>query len=751
MEELDLNSLFEASEGDYAGDVLERLFGGIIPFLRGDAATPGTNWLSEMFTIFNMVGFLGILVVSSYTIYSVVFDTASDGKTFGQQADTKYTLMRVLLGAIAFVPVTGGYSVAQVVLLWLMIQASALGDVVWSRTAEASLRNEPLLSAPADTTLNDFTVQKEFAEAFDVLTLGYICAFNANDIKLTLDGAGSGVSRATPMQLRTEVTSIERPYENWLGVETGRVDLTRVHNVFFATPEDDGSYGQRDNFCGGIRHAYSIENGGDTTGLNFNEAIIAVQRNNRFDTYQSVMATLAGDARDVAWRVYNDERNVQVLEELSRTAVRESVTSYLSGVQSTNVIPEATLEALNGTLLDRATEEGWMFAPSWQRGIAIAASSGNTVADDFRIFDDRQFAITDYLSRGERRSDVGSSMLALAEDDRATWDGMQQTIIGLGEPGEAGDYNPLNGDLAGEDMDAITSRIYQWTLGFLSVRGGSAVESAVVTDPMVDITTYGQSVMAIGGVMMATGATAEWATNRFSWVNPAGQALNEASQGLTAMGWGFIVIGFVLAFIIPIVPFAYFYSAVVSWFLLILEAAFAVPLAILTLFAPSRDGTLIGSWNKILLSIFGILLRPFFTIVGMIVSMMVISFALSYLYDMFYGMVSLVTPNGYLGLISILGFLAVFALLTFYTVLIGASLITELGDAAMNWLGIGISSLSQRMDMGGGIKDSGAVQGVTARYSNADTGRKLGGVTRPFAERYLHRPGPDGRPSLPDK
>lgn len=720
MEELDFNSLFEASSNDYAGDILERLFGGIIPFLKGEAASPGSNFLSEMFTIFNMIGFLGVLIVSSYTVYTVIFDTAADGKTFGQNADTKYTLMRILGGAIAFIPVTGGYSVAQVVLLYLMIQASALGDVVWSRTAEASLRNEPLLSTPSNTTLADIMIQRQFANAFDALVMGHICAYNANDIKLTLDGTGPGEPggnrAAGPMTLRVTVPSESRDHTNWFGADTGRVDLTRTHNMFFATDDDDSSFGQRDNFCGGVSHSVTIENGGDPTGLNFNEAIVTVQRNARFDSYQTVMGTLAGRAADIAWRVFNDERDVQTLEELSRAAVQEAVNGYLAGVQSTNSIPESALVTLNENLIDRASEGGWLFAPSWQRGIAIAASNVNSVSDDFTISVDRQFAITDYLSRGERRSDIGRSMLNMAEDDRATWELMTNTIASLGEEGSAESYNPLHDPTSGANADSLLSRVYQWTLGLLSVRGGAQLESALVTDPMVDIANYGQSMMMIGGATMAVGGAADLAMSR----TPMGAIVgagggDQVAKGLIGIGWGFIVVGFIIAFIIPLLPFAYFYSAVVSWFLLILEAFFAVPLAVLSLFAPAREGTLIGSWNKILLSIFGILLRPFFTIVGMIVSMMVISFALSYLYDMFYGMVSLVTPNGILGFISLLGFLIMFMLLTFYTVLLGSSLITELGDAAMNWLGIGISSLSQRMGVGDAVSRGGSIQGVTTR------------------------------------
>lgn len=740
MEELDFNSLFEASSGDYAGSVLERLFGGIIPFLKGEAASPGTNLLSDIFAMFNMVGFLGVLVVSSYTIYTVIFDTAADGKTFGQNVNTRHTLMRTLAGAVAFIPVTGGYSIAQVTLLWLMIQASALADVVWTRTADSLLAGESLLAPSGNTNFDDIPVQLQFAGAFDALVNGYICAYNANDIKLTLDGVGpdepsqgfSGASRSSPMSLRSEIVVSERPHRNLLGVSTGVVDRTRTHQMYFV--EDSGTgYGQRQNFCGGVAHAITTTSGGEGASMSFRDAVVTVNRNARFDTYQTVMGTLAGRAQDLAWRIYHfDERNIPALEAQARSAVQEATTGYLSGVRSSLVVPDAQAEALNNELLAMASNQGWMFAPSWQRGIAMAASAADPVAEDFTISIDRNFAVTDYLARTGSGSSVVNSMLAMADDDRITWDMTSSAIMRMGDPEAAATYSALD-DSETIDLDAIGSPIYEYLLGLLAVVGGAEEESSIVSDPMVSVSQYGQGLMKIGSFTYAAGWLAEKAANygpgrvaNRVLDKTLGVNLSEAAGTVKWVGVGFIVVGYIVAFIIPLLVFAYFYSAVLSWFLLVLEAFFAIPLAIITLFAPSKDGTLIGSWNQILMSIFGVLLRPFFTVVGMIISMIVISFALSYLYDMFAGMVQMMTPNGAWGLLAMFGFLAVFMLLTFYTVLVGASLITELGDGAMNWLGIGVSALSQRLDMGG--RAAGAMQGQLSGHSIRGSMTKTAGA-----------------------
>ncbi len=88
--------------------------------------TDGTL-LTDLISIFNTACLLLALIVGSYTTYMLIFDTAADGKTFGNQSDTKYTIVRILLGVVAFVPIQGGLTVAQFALIWLSVQGISLG------------------------------------------------------------------------------------------------------------------------------------------------------------------------------------------------------------------------------------------------------------------------------------------------------------------------------------------------------------------------------------------------------------------------------------------------------------------------------------------------------------------------------------------------------------------------------------------------------------------------------------------------
>jgi len=172
-------------------------------------------------------------------------------------------------------------------------------------------------------------------------------------------------------------------------------------------------------------------------------------------------------------------------------------------------------------------------------------------------------------------------------------------------------------------------------------------------DPMVSISKQGQSLMQIGGVLAGGGALASGLGSFLSWVPGAGKIAGAlggelletvGGAGLTA-GVAFAFLGFVIGTLVPMIPFGFYIGAVISWVILVVESMFAVPLAVLSLFAPAREGSLIGSWNRILLSIFGIFFRPFFTVVGLIFAMMLMSFSLRYLYDLFYILMEFMVPS----------------------------------------------------------------------------------------------------------
>ena len=108
-----------------------------------------------------------------------------------------------------------------------------------------------------------------------------------------------------------------------------------------------------------------------------------------------------------------------------------------------------------------------------------------------------------------------------------------------------------------------------------------------------------------------------------------GEIAGTISGAAVSLGTTLLIVGLIMKIVLPLVPLIYFYTTVMSWLLQILETMFAIPLAVLQLFTPAREPTLIGNFSRVLLSVFAVAMRPFFMIVGLMLAMMVIAVSLT--------------------------------------------------------------------------------------------------------------------------
>ena len=178
-------TLFTPVPNDHAIKMLRAIFGPIIDALLGVAgggAGPGGEAvITSVIATFNLAVLFFAVVVGSYLLYSTVFDTAKDGETLGRETDTRYTFFRAGLGAVLLLPVAGGFTVAQVMVLQSLVWASAVGDAMWSRAAThlTQVSASYLVAAPGG---DDFVTAGKLAAAMRARMLGHLCALHANEI-----------------------------------------------------------------------------------------------------------------------------------------------------------------------------------------------------------------------------------------------------------------------------------------------------------------------------------------------------------------------------------------------------------------------------------------------------------------------------------------------------------------------------------------------------------------------------------------
>lgn len=710
------SELFVESPNSQAVNIIYRVFGDVVSLARGDALSGSETWLNTLVELFNTAGMLGMVVVLLYTVLTTVFDTAKDGTLFGNQADARYTVMRVLGGAISFVPVQTGFSIAQLILIWLAIQGSALGDTAWRLVSERELQGSSFIGPPrferTEGDNPDVAVRIEFGRAFDTLVNGVLCQQALNTIARNMDGSAGTPGGLSPVVMRSPAGATEQATTRRQATPAGDLTLTKTEFSHYIRFEDTtASYSGSTQLCGGVgRYAiYEVSEG----YLDANRDFFAILKRNaqRQDMrlYADIMSGangLASDAIAVANEIWTNNLTDAQIREMSLSAVDRARNRYVTGTSDIqeSVYTPAQLDTFMESVRQKINLDGWVSAATWQRALSLAAVEQRAARSDFEIntvkesntdtFLDPGGGIRDWNGSGwfsrTPTSPIVADQLASLRSAQTRWGTIAPALVSQTRGASPLAPTALSVD-GGEELRGALGKFYGYVTNAFAVRESEDAYN----DPMIDVQEFGRGMMQAGAAITAAGAASKLSTKRVPVIGEALAAI------LLPVGYGFLAIGFAAAALIPMIPVVYFFAAAMSWLIMLIEGMFALPLAILSLFAPSRDGTLIGSWNRILLSIFGIFLRPLFTVAGLFFGMVIIAVGLDLSNTLFQGMISIVSATAsFWNIITMFGIVFVSILVTFYTVMLGASMITEIGDSAMALFGIGISHAASRMNVG---------------------------------------------------
>ena len=114
------NLTFTPSVHDASVRLLAKLFGRV-PGISGLLDAGGDTLIGLVLGLFNT----GILAISGvflcYTITKILTETSMDGSTMGKSS-TLWTAIRCSLGTSLVVPTTGGYSIINGVVMWVVLQ-----------------------------------------------------------------------------------------------------------------------------------------------------------------------------------------------------------------------------------------------------------------------------------------------------------------------------------------------------------------------------------------------------------------------------------------------------------------------------------------------------------------------------------------------------------------------------------------------------------------------------------------------------
>lgn len=132
-----------SQEGDLSKEYLGQLFGTVPGVLENSS----TTLLSQMFYVFNMGVFAVVTLVLSTMIMTTAVNTGAQGQFMGRKNQTPYWVwFRSFMGVSILMPTYNGYSLIQVVIIWVAVQGVNLCNSIWSEVQNTVYNTNSILS-----------------------------------------------------------------------------------------------------------------------------------------------------------------------------------------------------------------------------------------------------------------------------------------------------------------------------------------------------------------------------------------------------------------------------------------------------------------------------------------------------------------------------------------------------------------------------------------------------------------------------
>ncbi|MES2998770.1 MAG: type IVB secretion system protein DotA [Pseudomonadota bacterium] len=635
---------------DLSVQYLATIFGVVDGVLHGT----GSEILGTMFGAFNATVLVMASVTLSYVLFTSILNTAHQGEFLGQKWSSIWVPLRTVFGIGLLLPKATGYSLVQIIVMWVVVQGVGAADQVWNVALDYMNRNgtivEPLQSLHTGdkSTDNSFLVGK----AGSVLK-SEVCM-------LTVHNALVNQNRNTGVQVPDFMSSLAVTGKAPNGANTGLpMDYTKDTGGFITFPGKlSGTFANLQGMCGNISWDYISKDNDkvyNPAHLTANDSASIAARQFTLDLQplaQSLANRLApplsADATSVPLVTLKSDDPIFEVNGLVDTSddyftiVKPALRSLQDSATAKykNFIKDAKgygwilagsyyyrmaslnqqLKKLDLSSLDQKISPA--FSPTYGAGPFEAINDGNVITNLKNNLPSANGVVDSYIAaettRTKDNNNPDTSNPSLP-DDVAHVDAIGKVVSAV-----------LNGifprvhDFESKLSDAINNQKMDPIFALASVGNGlvSMVEQVWISILSI-ITGLGIAGIAVG---VASG---------FWTVGGAVNAMLLISNLLIVMmplvtvwmGTNF-VLGSVLSYYVPLIPFFLFIFGGVTWFAVVLEAVLAAPLVALGITHPEGHDFM-GKAEQAIMLLASVFLRPVLMVFGFIFGIILSFVALS--------------------------------------------------------------------------------------------------------------------------
>jgi conjugal transfer/type IV secretion protein DotA/TraY len=665
--------IFTPVQNDLALVNLRKLLGCVVDGVWTAATCADDRPLTVALGYFNVGCLIVSTILACYLLYSMVADTANDGQAFGRGSSAKYTLLRVMTGAILSLPIKSGLSLVQILVVQLAVWGSGFGDTLWTRVAGTQLTGMyGTLASPTRST-GDFALRGNLAKVLEGRLYGHVCAQALMTYAQNVSG-----QKTSPANIQKDTDR----QNSFLGMSSSE-------SITYHFVDANGYFRRSKNLCGGVVYEYEkvAVNQTNTDDAATTATLIALAQQQSQRAFQTAITSLDASADSIATTINNGTRDDAAIRERIDQAIDAAYNSVSTSLTQSNN------EQLNTALrnyLSNSTANGWLSAAMWQRSMSLvqakllASSSGLSGA--IRLVPPAH--ITSYIPA------LGHSAYAplIAEAQRNLL--YVRSFSGYIAEQGSGSVVKVTSDssTAQANPDAMfartLSKIYTRVLGVIS-----RPESTSWKDPILEVQEIGQGIAELG-VYSTGGAVAsdftDWGLGFFGFDSDG--LARSAAKGLSGFLYLLAAILFAAAFmligLVPFVVIVHFLMATFNWFLVVAEAMIAVPIWLLTKFMPARSDSFVGNSGQGYMFFLGILLRPPLVVIGLLVTLLLMRVGIDITNIFFRGALAMIAPDGTIAYVMVgTAGLFVYAVVLFSIVMLSAGQISALPETVLSWIG----------------------------------------------------------------
>ena len=162
---------------------------------------------------------------------------------------------------------------------------------------------------------------------------------------------------------------------------------------------------------------------------------------------------------------------------------------------------------------------------------------------------------------------------------------------------------------------------------------------------------------------------------------------NDVTNLLSKFCFALIILGLLLSFYFPAIPFINWFAAIIGWLVMLLEAVFAAPFWAAAHAVPEGEG-IAGNHGKAgWMLVLSLIARPVLMIAGLVGAMLLLHYGSELLLVMFVPFAKSMTADSVFGLVSLLAMIAILVALVLSLGNRAFSLIYVIPDRTLAWIG----------------------------------------------------------------